>query len=129
MFKSTANLYAELARQLGLDALPADEAGSVELGVGEELTVMLFAEDEFSLMLVAPVVPLPDGLDYGLTLWLLRRNFHDSALAPFRLACDAAGLITLWGRVPVSGMSGATLARLIEALAAESRLVREELGF
>ncbi len=128
MHKSTATLYADLARHLGVDELPADEAGSVELDIGEDTTVMLFAEDEFSLMLAAPVMPLPSGLDYGLTLWLLRRNFHDSALAPFRLSCDAAGIIVLWGRVPVQGMSGPTLAKLIEALAGESALVREELG-
>jgi len=128
MFKSTAALYADLARHLGVEALPADEAGSVELNIGEDSTVMLFAEDEFSLMLAAPVMPLPAGLDYGLVLWLLRRNFHDSTLAPFRLSCDAAGIIVLWGRVPVQGMSGPTLAKLIEALAGESQLVREELG-
>ena len=129
MFKSTATLYADLARHLGVEALPADESGSVELSLGTDTTVMLFAEDEFSLMLAAPVMPLPAGLDYGLMLWLLRRNFHDSTLAPFRVGCDAAGLIVLWGRVPVQGMTGATLARLIEALASESELVREELGY
>ncbi len=128
MFKSTATLYADLARHLGIDGLPADDAGSVELNTADDTTVMLFAEDEFSLMLAAPVMPLPSGLDYGLVLWLLRRNFHDSALAPFRLSCDAAGIIVLWGRVPVQGMSGPTLAKLIEALAGESALVREELG-
>ena len=129
MFKSTANLYADLARHLGVDALPADDAGSLELNIGDDASVMLFAEDEFSLMLAAPVMPLPANLDYGLVLWLLRRNFHDSTLAPFRLSCDTAGLIVLWGRVPVQGMSGATLAKLIEALAAEGALVREELGY
>ena len=129
MFKSTASLYADLAKHLGVSELPADEAGSVELTIGADTTVMLFAEDEHSLMLAAPVMPLPSGLDYGLTLWLLRRNFHDSPLAPFRVACDAAGIIVLWGRVPIDGMSGGALASLIEALAAESELVREELGF
>lgn len=129
MFPSTATLYAELAQSLGVAELPADDAGSLELTVGDDTTIMLFAEDEFSLMLVAPVMPLPAGLDYGLVLWLLRRNFHDSTLAPFRVSCDAAGTLVIWGRVPVSGMSGAVLGSLIESLAAESEQVREELGF
>ena len=129
MFKSTATLYADLAQHLGVGELPADDKGSVELTLGEDTTVMLFAEDERSLMLAAPVMPLPAELDYGLTLWLLRRNFHDSPLAPFRVACDAAGILVLWGRVPIDGMSGASLVGLIEAVAAQSELVREELGF
>jgi hypothetical protein len=129
MFKSTRALYADLAKALGVGALPADASGSIELTIGEDATVILFAEDAFTLMLVAPVMPLPAGLDYGVVLWLMRRNFYDSPLAPFRVSCDAAGTIVLWGRVPIEGMSGSALATLIDALGAESNLVREELGF
>ncbi|TDP71535.1 type III secretion system chaperone [Roseateles toxinivorans] len=129
MFKSTETLYADLAKTLGVAELPADASGSLELTIGDDSTVILFAEDEYSLMLVAPVMPLPANLDYGLVLWLMRRNFYDSPLAPFRVSCDAAGTLVLWGRVPIEGMSGAALGSLIEALAAQSNLVREELGF
>ena len=127
MFKSTQDLYAELAKSLGVDSLPADEQGSVQLSVGENSTVILFAEDEQSVMLVSPVMALPAAIDYGRVLWLLRRNFYDSPLAPFRVACDTAGTIVIWGRVPVAGLSGSELAGLIDAVATEADLIREEI--
>lgn len=127
MFKSTQALYAELATALGVDTLPADEQGSVSITVGDDLTVLLFAEDEHSLMLVAPALGLPKALDYGRVLWLLQRNFHDSPLAPFRIACDQGGTLVIWGRVPVAGLSGEELAGVIGAVAGEAALIREEI--
>jgi hypothetical protein len=73
------------------------------------------------------VKPLPKKVDYGATLWLLRRNFYDSPIAPFRVSCDTAGSIIVWGRVPIDGMTGEALAGLIDSLAAEANLIREEL--
>jgi hypothetical protein len=128
MFPRTQALYAALAKTLGVDSLPADANGGVQLTIGEASSVVLFAEDAFTLMLVSPVMALPKGLDYGSMLWLLRRNFYDSPLAPFRVACDIAGSITLWGRVPIEGMSGEGLARLIDAIGAEADLIRDELA-
>ena len=127
MFKRTESLYAALAKTLGVGALPADDNGGVRLSIGENSTVTLFAEDEFTLMLVSPVMPLPKNLDYGAILWLLRRNFYDSPITPFRVSCDTVGTITVWGRVPVEGMTGESLAGLIDALAAEANNIREEL--
>jgi hypothetical protein len=127
MFKPTQALYAALAKTLGVPTLPSDENGGIQLTVGENSTVTLFAEDEFTLMLVSPVVPLPKKADYGTALWLLRRNFYDSPLAPFRVSCDTAGSIVIWGRVPVEGMTGESLASLIDALAGEADLIRTEV--
>jgi hypothetical protein len=73
-------------------------------------------------------MPLLKKIDYGATLWLLRRNFYDSPIAPFRVSCDTAGSIVVWGRVPIEGMTGETLAGLIDALAAEADLIREEVA-
>jgi hypothetical protein len=128
MFKRTQALYAALAKTLGVASLPADDTGAVQLSIGENSTVNLFAEDEFTVMLVSPVMPLPKKIDYGATLWLLRRNFYDSPIAPFRVSCDTAGSIVVWGRVPIEGMTGETLAGLIDALAAEADLIREEVA-
>ena len=36
----------------------------------------------------------------------MRRNFHDSPLAPFRVGCDKAGTLVVWGRMPIDGLSG-----------------------
>ena len=127
MFKSTQDLYADLAKALGVDALSPDAQGSLQLSVGENSTVILFAEDEQSVMLVCPVMALPTQIDYGRVLWLLRRNFYDSPLAPFRIGCDTAGSLVIWGRVPVAGLSGSELAGLIDALATEADKIREEV--
>ena len=58
----------------------------------------------------------------------MRRNFHDSPLAPFRVGCDAAGSLVIWGRMPIDGMSGEQLAGLLDAVAAEAALIREEIA-
>ena len=127
MFERTRALYDDLATTLGVAALPADASGSVQLSVGENSTVALFAEDEFTLLLASPVTELPRQVDYGRILWLLRRNFYDSPIAPFRVACDTAGNVVVWGRVPVEGMTGEQLAKLLDALAEEADLIREEI--
>lgn len=128
MFKRTQDLYAALAKTLGVATLPADENGGIQLTVGINSSVILFAEDEFTLMLVSPVMPLPKNPDYPTVLWLMRRNFYDSPIAPFRVSCDTAGSIIVWGRVPIEGMTGEALARLIDALGAEADFIRKELG-
>ena len=127
MFKSTQSLYAALAKTLGVATLPADENGGVQLSIGDNSTVTLFAEDEATLMMVSPVMALPKKLDYGTVLWLLRRNFYDSPIAPFRVSCDTAGSIVVWGRVPVEGMTGEAMVRLLDAVATEADFIRQEV--
>jgi hypothetical protein len=124
----TQALYADLAKSLGLNALPADANGGIQLSVGETTTVILFAENDETLLVAAPVVALPKQPDYGTTLWLLRRNFYDAPIEPFRLACDIEGNIILWGRLPMSGLTGAALAALVDAVATEANHVREEVA-
>src|SRR5438309_967456 len=104
--KRTQALYAALAKTLGLATLPADASGGLQLTVGDNSIVGLFAEDEFTLMMVSPVMSLPKDVNYGTTLWLLLRNFYDSPIAPFRVSCDTAGSVIIWGRIPVEGMTG-----------------------
>ena len=123
----TQALYADLARSLGLAALPADGNGGVQLAVGDAATVILFGENDETLLLAAPVAALPKQPEYGAMLWLLRRNFYDAPIEPFRLGCDTAGNIILWGRLPMAGLTGAALATLIDAVAAEADRVRTEV--
>src|SRR5258706_5940756 len=123
MFKRTQSLYAALAKTLGVATLPADDNGGVQLSIGDNSTVTLSAEDELTLMLVSPVMPLQKNVDYGTTLWLLRRNFYDSPITPFRVSCDTAGNIVVWGRVPIEGMTGEGLAGLLDAIAAEADFI------
>jgi hypothetical protein len=121
-------LFTQLAKALGVPEVPADANGIVHLTVGEDGRVVLVPEDAYTLMLMAPVGELPDGADRGTLLWLMRRNFHDSPLAPFRIGCDKAGTLVVWGRMPMEGLSGEQLAGLIDAVTAEAALIREEVA-
>jgi Tir chaperone family protein CesT len=121
-------LYAQLAKALGVPTVPADAQGIVQLNVGDEGRVVLVPEDAYTLMLLSPVAALPKSIDRGTLLWLMRRNFHDSPLAPFRIGCDNAGSLVVWGRMPIEGMTGEQLAGLMDALAAEAALIRDEIA-
>jgi len=89
---------------------------------------VLVPEDAYTLMLLSPVAALPATMDHGTLLWLMRRNFHDSPLAPFRVGCDSAGSLVVWGRMPIDAMNGDQLAGLLDAVAAEAALIREEIA-
>jgi hypothetical protein len=128
MPRRTQALYADLAKALGLQALPADANGGIQLSVGDASTVILFAENNETLLVAAPVAALPKRPDYGMALWLLRCNFYDSPIEPFRVACDTEGNIILWGRLPMAGLTGAALATLIDAVSTEAARVREEVA-
>jgi hypothetical protein len=121
-------LYSQLAKALGVASVPADARGIVQLDVGDDGRVVLVPEDAYTLMLLSPVAALPKTMDHGTLLWLMRRNFHDSPLAPFRIGCDSAGSLVVWGRMPIEGMSGTQLAGLLDAVAAEAALIREEIA-
>ncbi|HEY8289471.1 MAG TPA: CesT family type III secretion system chaperone [Acetobacteraceae bacterium] len=127
MLERTRALYAELAAALGVDELPADDNGGVQLTIGDDITVVLFAEFDRTLLIVLPLAALPEQAGYTLAFWLLRQNLYTSDIAPFTLACDAAGTLVLWGRMPVSELTGATLAGLIDAVAVEARRIRGEI--
>jgi hypothetical protein len=120
-------LYAELAAALGVTELPADNDGGVQLTIGADTTVALFAEQDRTLLIVVPLAPLPRQTGYALAFWLLRQNLYISDLAPFTLACDAAGTLVLWGRVPLAELTGTSLATLIDAVANEARRIRAEV--
>ena len=128
MFERTKALYADLAATLGLPALTPDANGGIQLTIGEDINVILFGDDDTAILAVAPIMPLPDDLSHGATLWLLRKNFYDSGIAPFTVACDAAGTLILWGHVPMSGLTGPRLAGLLDALAAEAKGIRAEIA-
>ena len=128
MSPSAQALYAQLAKALGVDTVPADAQGIVQLDVGDDGRVVLVPEDAYTLMLLSPVAALPKAMDQGTLLWLMRRNFHDSPLAPFRVGCDSAANLVVWGRMPIDGMSGEQLAGLLDAVAAEAALIREEIA-
>lgn len=123
----TRALYDELAKELSVSSLPIDQNGGVQLTVGETTTVVMYGESDLSLLIVAPIAALPREPEYGLMAWLFRKNLYDSSLAPFRIATDANANLLLWGRVPLSDLTGASLAGLIDSLASEIETIRDEI--
>lgn len=123
----TRALFADLAKTLGVAELQPDANGGIQLTVGEDLTVVLFGQNDEAVLIVAPVAALPKEPDYAVVAWLLRRNFYDSDLLPFRIAADAAGNLVLWGRVPIDGLEGEALAGLLDAVASEAQRIRDEV--
>jgi Tir chaperone protein (CesT) family len=123
----TRAVYAELATELGLTSLPKGDDGGVRLDVGDGVTVAMYGEDDSTLLVVVPIAPLPRRPEYRMMAWLLRRNHHDSELPPFCIATDAAGMLVLWGRIPVPGLSGAALAGMLDAVATEAVRIRVEV--
>jgi hypothetical protein len=123
----TRALYDELANELRVSSLPIDQNGGVQLTVGESTTVVMYGESDLSLLIVAPIAALPREPEYGLMAWLFRKNLYDSNLAPFRIATDANANLLLWGRVPLSDLTGASLAGLIDSLASEIETIRDEI--
>lgn len=126
-FERTRALYDDLARALGAEAFTPDDNGGIELTVGEDITLVLFAQDDNEVLAVVPLAPLPPDADFALANWLLRSNLYDSDLEPFRVATDADANVLLWGRVPLEGMNGERMAGLIDAVAAAARELRAEL--
>lgn len=124
----TRALYAGLATALGIPPLQPDANGGIQLTIGEDTQVILYAERDITLLLVVPIAPLPREADYATTTWLLAQNMYTSSLAPFRLACDERGTVLLWGRIPLDGLTGETLATLIDAVAAEATRIGAELA-
>lgn len=127
MLEEHRRLYAELARALGLSDLGADDTGAVQISVGDD-AVVLFVENDLTVTVVAPVVTLPEDLDYGRLLWLLRRNHYDSPIAPFRVSCNPNSIVTVWGRIPIEGLSGTDFALLLDGLVSEVADIRGELA-
>ena len=123
----TRELFADLARELGLPGLEPDASGGVQLTVGDDTSVLVFGQSDGFVLLAAPAVALPREPDYATMLWLLHRNFYDSDLLPFRISADAGGTLVLWGRVPLDGLTGAALAGLVDAVGTEARRIREEV--
>ncbi|MFN0184625.1 MAG: CesT family type III secretion system chaperone [Aquabacterium sp.] len=124
----TRALYAELANALGVAELKPDANGGIQLSVGEDTTVVLFGQDDVQLLVVVPIVALPRDPDYALVAWLLRRNFYDSDLLPFRIAADQHANLVLWGRVPLQGQTGERLAGLLDVVATEVGRIRAEVS-
>ena len=127
-FPHTTELFDELATALGVDELVPDNNGGIQFSVGNDVSVVLFAQDDQTLMVVVPIVSLSPSTDFGTMLWLLKRNFYDSDLDLFRLAADGGGNLVLWGRIPIGSLNGERLLGLLDAVGSEAQSIRGELG-
>jgi hypothetical protein len=124
----TRALIADLAAAVGLPSLPADAAGGYHLTIGAGADVYVYGGDDETILVVAPVGPLPVHPEYGLAVWLLRKNLYDSDWAPFQIAVDDAGVLIFWGRLAIADLTGATLATVLDRVAALVGEIRVEVG-
>ncbi len=124
----TRALIAELATAIGLAALPPDDSGGFHLMIGSTADIYLYGGDDATILIVAPIGPLPEAPEYGLVTYLLRSNLFDSDVAPFQVAVDDGGVLTFWGRVRIADVDGAALAGLVERVATRVGEIRAEIG-
>jgi hypothetical protein len=124
----TRALIAEFGSVLGLDSLPPDENGGYHLTVGADTDIMIYGGDDETVLVVAPVAPLPHRPEYGLMVYLLRNNMFDSPVAPFQVAVDDEGALILWARLPLAELSGSRLASIIRGLAEQVGEMRGEIA-
>jgi hypothetical protein len=124
----TRLLIAKLAKQIGLKSLPSDDSGGYRLTIGASTEVFIYGGDDVTILVVAPVAPLPRDVEYGLAVYLLRGNLFDADTAPFQIAVDDGGVLIFWGRVRIADFDGATLATLLDRVAAKVEEIRGEVG-
>ena len=126
--KTTEVLFSELASTLGVDELFRDSSGAIKYESSDGLVVNVYSEGTDTVCFVSPVIELTPELGFGELLFLMRKNFIDSGLLPFRLGADAGGVLLLWGRLPAAELDGERLHGVLEALVAIARELRTELG-
>jgi len=119
---------ADLAKAIGLKSLPQDDSGGFHLVIGAATDIFIYGGDDATILIVAPVAPLPQEPEYGLVVYLLRNNLFDSDTAPFQTAVDDDGALIFWGRVRIADFTGATLATLLDRIAARVEEMRGEVG-
>jgi hypothetical protein len=124
----TRALMSGLAVAIGLNALPSDDSGGFHLTVGAAVDILIYGGDDETILVVAPVAPLPLAPEYGLVLYLLRSNLFDSDVAPFQIAVDDGGALIFWGRVRIVDFDGPSLAALIDRIATRVAAIRAEVG-
>lgn len=123
----TRALMAELAEVIGLPDLPQDATGGYRLVVAGETEILIYGGDDVTLLLVAPLAPLPTETAYPLANYLLRMNMFNAPTMPFTTAVDEGGAVILWGRIALADFDGTHLARLVDNLADLAADVRKEL--
>jgi hypothetical protein len=123
----TRSLIAELATALGLEAIPPDAGGGYQLTVGGTTQVLIYGGNDQTVLIVAPLGPLPRRPGYGLVVYLLRNNMFNSDLVPFRIAIDEAGGLIVWGKARVEELTGGRLAGLIGVLAERVGAIRQAI--
>jgi hypothetical protein len=104
------------------------QTGEIVVTIEGHSKIWLLEQEDGYFTLALPVMALPPKIGYGEIFWLLRRNFYDSKLLPFRVASDKGANIVLWGRSPLEKLTSEELGVLLNNLIAEAKKIREELG-
>ncbi|HEY6431980.1 MAG TPA: type III secretion system chaperone [Acetobacteraceae bacterium] len=122
--EKTKALIGDFAAALGLETLPPDDDGGYQVTVGDDTDVMLYGGDDETVLVVAPIAPLPRNPEYGTVMYLLRNNLFDSSIMPFQVAADDEGGLVLWARLAIADLTGDSLASIVKGLAEEVEEMR-----
>jgi hypothetical protein len=125
LLDQTTALTRRFASAMGLAALPTGDGGGYRITVGENTHVLVYGDDDDTILVVAPIMKLPFWSDYAVALYLLRINMIDSPVEPFRVAADAAGGLILWARLPIERL-GSSFAVLANSLGQYVAVIRTE---
>lgn len=124
----TRALMEATAAAIGLPGLPADDTGGYHLKIGAETDIFIYGGDDETILIVAPIGPLPRATDYALVVYLLQRNRFDADTAPFQIAADEVGTLIFWGRLRIADLDGALLAAVLDRVAQRVREIAAEVA-
>ena len=122
--EKTKALIGDFAAALGLETLPPDDDGGYQVTVGDDTDVMFYGGDDETVLVVAPIAPLPRNPEYGTVMYLLRNNLFNSSIMPFQVAADDEGGLVLWARLAIADLTGDSLASIVKGLAEEVEEMR-----
>lgn len=122
-------LLSELKTSIGkITFSEGTQTGEIVVTIEGHSKIWLLEQEDGYFTLALPVLALPPKIGFGEIFWLLRRNFYDSNLLPFRVASDKGANIVLWGRSPLENLTCEELEALLNKLIEEGKKIHEELG-
>ena len=124
----TRALMTELGSVIGLPDLPQDASGGYRLVVAGSTEVLIYGGDDVTILVVAPIAPLPVAPGYALVNYLFRINMFNADTMPFVTAVDEAGTLVFWGRIAIDDFDGTSLARLVDNVADKATELRKEVA-
>ena len=119
-------LVVDFAKAQGIENLEPEEDGGYKITIGAA-QLYFYAIDHGTLLVAAPLGELPTAPSTGLIIHLLELNMFHSPIAPFQVGLDAAGGLTLWGRIPAEGLTTEVFAGVMDQLSSRVEEIQDRV--